>query len=153
MMMNADVLIGKNGATKSKQEGDGKTPIGIFELGIIFGTHERSEINLDKSIKYIKVTPNLYWVDDVNSIYYNQLVDNARTAKAWSSAEHLIEYPVQYEYAVEIKSNPENIPGKGSAIFLHCSNGKSTAGCVALMKEDVIKLLSKLDKNSKIIII
>ena len=151
--MNVDILVGRNGVTKYKQEGDGKTPIGIFELGIAFGTHDRDEINLDKSIKYIKANPNLYWVDDVNSIYYNQLVDITRIEKDWSSAEHLIEYPVQYEYAIEVKSNPENIPGKGSAIFLHCSNGKSTAGCVALMKEDVIKLLSKLDKNSKIIII
>lgn len=151
--MNVDILVGRNGATKHKHEGDGKTPIGIFELGIVFGTHDRSEVNLDKSIKYIKVNPSLYWIDDINSKHYNKLVDVTKIKKDWSSGEHLIEYPVQYEYAVEIKSNPENIPGKGSAIFLHCSNGKSTAGCVALMKEDVIKLLSKLDKNSKIIII
>ena len=108
---------------------------------------------MNESIKYIKINPNLYWVDDVKSIYYNQLVDATKTEKDWNSAEHLIAYPTQYEYAVEIKSNPQNIPGKGSAIFLHCSKGESTAGCIALSKENMIDLFSKLDKNSKIIII
>lgn len=148
--MNADILVGRNGATKYKQEGDGKTPIGIFELGIVFGTHDKGEINLDKSIKYIKVNPNLYWVDDVNSIYYNQLVDNTRTEKDWNSAEHLIEYPIEYEYAVEIKSNPENIPGKGSAIFIHCSNGKETAGCVALSKLDMMRLIKRINNSTSV---
>lgn len=150
--MNVDILVGRNGATKYKQEGDGKTPIGIFELGIVFGTHERSEINLDKSIEYIKVNSNLYWIDDINSKYYNKLVDVTKIKKDWSSAEHLIDYPIQYEYAVEIKSNPENIPCKGSAIFIHCSNGKETAGCVSLPKEKMKDLISIIDKNTKIII-
>ena len=30
--------IGRNGTTRKKQEGDGKTPIGEFELGTILGT-------------------------------------------------------------------------------------------------------------------
>ena len=30
--------IGRNGATEQKQEGDGKTPLGEFELGVILGT-------------------------------------------------------------------------------------------------------------------
>ena len=145
-------MIGKNGATQFKQEGDGKTPLGTFGLGIVFGTHDRREINLDESMEYIKINPNLYWVDDVNSKYYNELVDVTKVEVEWKSAEHLIEYPIQYEYAIEIKSNQKNIPGKGSAIFIHCSNCKSTAGCIAVPKYSMIKIMGKLNKNSKIII-
>ncbi|MBO5179490.1 MAG: L,D-transpeptidase family protein [Clostridia bacterium] len=150
--VNADILIGRNGATKYKQEGDGKTPIGIFELGIAFGTHDRSEINIHKSIEYVKINPNLYWVDDVKSKYYNKLVDVSKVEKAWNSAEHLIDYPIHYEYAIEIKSNPQNVPGEGSAIFMHCSNEKETAGCVAVSKEKMISLLEKINRNTKVII-
>ena len=49
--------------------------------------------------------------------------------KDWNSAEHLVDYPVQYEYLVEIKSNPLNVSGKGSAIFLHCSNNNARCQC------------------------
>ena len=74
--------------------------------------HSRKEIKLNDNIKYIEINKNLYWVDDIYSKYYNQLVDITKVKKDWSSAEHLIEYPKQYEYAIEIKANSNNLPGK-----------------------------------------
>ncbi len=103
--------IGKNGATPKKQEGDGKTPIGEFELGIAMGMHNNQEI-LNKKIEYKQITNNMYWVDDSKSKYYNKLVDISQTKKDWESSEYLIDYPLQYEYLVEIKTNPKNEPKK-----------------------------------------
>ena len=140
--------IGRNGVTIHKQEGDGKTPLGEFELGIILGTH--TNVGNKNGLKYKQITENLYWVDDIKSIYYNQLVDLATTTKDWKSAEHLIDYPIQYEYLVEIKTNPENIPPKGSAIFLHCTNNKPTAGCIAIDRNVMKKIIENIDKNTKI---
>ena len=148
----ADVFIGRNGVSSSKVEGDGKTPLGTFEIGIVFGMHDKETFTLDDSLEYIKINKNLYWIDDISSKYYNMLVDDTKVAIDWKSAEHLADYPVQYEYAIEIKANPNNIPGKGSAIFIHCSNGKSTAGCIAIPKEKMIELLSNINKNTKIVI-
>ena len=108
-------LYGKNGIASNKKEGDGKTPEGVFELGIAFGTHSPKEIK--SNIKYIQINKNLYWVDDVNSKYYNRLVDITKVDKDWNSAEHLMEYPEQYEYAIEIKANAPNIPGKRERNF------------------------------------
>ena len=71
-LLKTKAFIGKNGLTIKKKEGDGKTPKGIFKLGIAFGMHD---IKIDKSMKYIKINKNLYWIDDVNSKYYNKLVD------------------------------------------------------------------------------
>ena len=105
-------FIGENGITSNKIEGDGKTPKGVFELGLVFGIHSKEEICLNSNIEYFKINQNLYWVDDIKSKYYNQLVDIAKVNKDWNSAEHLIEYPKQYEYAIEIKANPKDIPGK-----------------------------------------
>lgn len=104
--------IGKNGLTKNKQEGDQKTPIGKFSLGTIFGIHTKKNSHITSDINYIQINSNLYWVDDVKSIYYNQLVNIQDVRKDWKSAEHLVQYPEQYEYAIEIKSNPQNIRGK-----------------------------------------
>lgn len=141
------VFIGKNGPTLNKQEGDDCTPIGEFDLGLLLGTH--NEI-FNEKYSYMKITPNMYWVDDSNSIYYNKLVDITRVKKDWNSAEHLIDYPVQYEYLIEIKSNPLNLPNKGSAIFLHCSNNNATHGCIAINRNDMEELINNIDGNTKI---
>ena len=39
-----------------------------------------------------------------------------------------------------------NIPEKGSAIFLHCSNNKPTAGCVAIDKESMKEIIENIDE-------
>lgn len=131
--------IGKNGVTNNKIEGDGKTPLGEFELGII--------LSMQKNI-----TEDMYWIDDPKSKYYNQLVDVTKIEKDWNSAEHLIDYPVEYEYLIEVKTNPNNIPGKGSALFLHCENGKETAGCIAIDRNIMKMIIENIDKETKIII-
>ena len=68
----------------------------------------------------------------------------------WKSAEHLIKYPKQYEYAIELKTNPNNIPRKGSAIFLHCSVNRPTAGCIAIEKEKMKEIFELLEKDATI---
>lgn len=111
-IFETQAFIGRNGMTKHKIEGDGKTPEGKYKLGIAFGMHDRSCLKLKTDIKYIQINENLYWVDDIKSKYYNQMVDITKVKKDWNSAEHLIEYKNQYEYAIEIKTNSKNIPGK-----------------------------------------
>lgn len=145
--IEAKAYIGKNGTTKNKKEGDGKTPLGSFELGRILGTQKK--INNRNSLEYQEINENMYWIDDSKSKYYNQLVDISKIEKDWNSAEHLIEYKTQYEYLIEIRTNPNNIPGIGSAIFLHCSNNKATAGCVAVSRDTMEKILENIDKNTK----
>lgn len=148
--IEVSAFIGKNGPTLNKQEGDDCTPIGKFDLGLLLGTHD--EIS-NKNYSYKKINSNMYWVDDSNSIFYNKLVDITKVEKDWNSAEHLIDYPIQYEYLIEIKSNPLDIPNKGSAIFLHCSNNNATHGCVAINRNDMEKLINNIDENTKINII
>lgn len=146
VILQTDAFIGLKGTCEDKKEGDKRTPCGTFNLGIAFGTH----LNIDTNLKYIKLNKNLYWVDDTNSFYYNQLVDITKVQKDWVTAEHLIEYPVQYEYGIEIKTNPNNEKGKGSAIFLHCSNNKPTAGCIAIKRDKMEQLLKLIDKDTLI---
>lgn len=146
-VIKTEAYVGKNGMTANKIEGDGKTPIGKFGIGIAFGTHEKIG-----KLEYKKINENMYWIDDVSSKCYNQLVEKDTVCHDFRNGEHLIEYPIEYEYAIEIKTNPQNTKGKGSAIFLHCSNNKPTGGCIAIDKKYMREILERIEKDAVIII-
>lgn len=145
--IEAKAYIGKNGLTNNKVEGDGKTPIGEFNLGTLLGM---SDVFNKYGLEYNYINENMYWVDDIKSKYYNKLVDISKDVTDWKSGEHLIDYSVQYEYLIEVKTNPLNIPGKGSAIFLHCSTNNPTLGCVSIDKKYMKLIMENIDKDTKI---
>lgn len=144
--LRCSARVGRNGITSSKREGDGKTPSGIYSFGQAFGVAG----NPGTSRSWLKVNNNHYWVDDVNSSYYNKLVDASQIGIKWSSAEHLISYPTAYRYAIAINYNTTCIRGVGSAIFLHCSTGGSTAGCVSVAQSNMIRILQLLQGDTLI---
>ena len=132
--LSAEADIGMNGLGKTK-EGDGKTPVGIYQFNYYFGIYE----NPGTTLPYIKVNESHYWNGDSDSDRYNQFV-NYETYKDFNpdESEHLIDINPAYEYAMNINYNKEGIANKGSAIFLHCfSTVKYTHGCVAI---DILKL-------------
>jgi L,D-peptidoglycan transpeptidase YkuD (ErfK/YbiS/YcfS/YnhG family) len=144
-----DAHVGKNGITDNKTEGDKKTPTGYYALGFAFG----NEAKPDTQWTYRDVTPNSYWVDDPDSASYNTWVEDTGD-RDWNSAEHLSDVPIQYAYALVIEYNTDPIvPGKGSAIFLHCGTG-TTAGCIAIARSDMLTVLKwlKPDSNAHILI-
>lgn len=141
------VYIGENGATSNKVEGDKCTPYGLYDMGFAFGLED-----LIIEYPYRKITENSYWVDDVDSEEYNRWVE-LQGEKTWKSAEHMIDFPIQYKYGIVIEYNTKNpIPGKGSAIFLHVAKNPYTAGCVAVEEKDMLKILNWI-KNAQILII
>ena len=54
-------IVGKNGLTKNKKEGDGKSPIGMYSFGTAFGSQTKPA-NL--KMTYKKTTKYDYWIDD-----------------------------------------------------------------------------------------
>lgn len=149
-IMETDGFIGKNGLGK-EFEGDLKTPVGEFELGLAFGVNEV----VNTELEYYKLNENMYWVCDSNSKYYNEFVDCTKVEKDWNykECEHLIDENIAYEYAIEIKYNKEKSKGKGSAIFLHCIKNGPTAGCVSISKEKMKFLLENVRKDTRIRIV
>ena len=128
--------VGKNGVSAESQEGDYRTPKGLFSLGFAFGTENLTDL----SIPYRQLNENCYWVDDPESKFYNQWQET--TNVTWKSAEHLIDYAASYQYTVVVNYNMNPIvPYKGSAIFLHCATGSYTAGCIAVPTADMRKIL------------
>jgi L,D-peptidoglycan transpeptidase YkuD (ErfK/YbiS/YcfS/YnhG family) len=140
---------GSNGITYKKRDGDKKTPAGLFELTVAFG------IKTDPGalLSFRQITKYDYWIDDLDSPYYNTWVNSKETPGNYKT-EHLIDHNPSYNYAVNINSNPKNIPGNGSAIFLHCYNGTGrTTGCVAIAEKYMKSLIKQLDSSAKILIV
>lgn len=136
--------VGKNGIDKSS-EGDYRTPTGYFHFSLAFGMHPKPA---HTNLKYIQISENHYWCSDKSN--YNQLVTTSEASCI--HGEHLIEYPQAYEYALVLDYNKECIPGLGSAIFLHCTvpNHFYTAGCIAVNKSTVLRLIKLCDKDTVI---
>lgn len=139
--------VGYAGIGKTR-EGDGKTPTGIFSLHTPFGIKS----NPGCPLGYTKVNSNHYW-GGADAKYYNKLVDASKIpGYRPGNAEHLIDYPGQYNYCVAVGYNEAGVVGKGSAIFLHCSGKGSTAGCISIPEKNMITVLQNLRSDAKIII-
>ena len=141
--------IGKNGLTKFKKEGDGKTPKGIFKIEHLYFRKDRIKKPITK-LKCFEIKKNMGWCDDIKNKKYNQLVKISKNF----SHEKLFRKDKKYDLLIPIKYNFDKIiPGKGSCIFIHLtSNYKPTAGCIALKNKDLLILLKLINRNTRIII-
>ena len=140
--------LGKAGIKKKTIEGDNITPKGIFKIVKIYYRPDKIK-KIKTSIKKIKIRKNMGWCDDPNSRFYNKLI-NLPTKY---SHEKLYRNDNLYDLIVVLSYNTNPIiKNKGSAIFLHIAKNsyRKTKGCIALKKNHLIKIISKIKKNTKI---
>jgi L,D-peptidoglycan transpeptidase YkuD (ErfK/YbiS/YcfS/YnhG family) len=139
-----------------KKEGDKKTPAGFFYLSAVFGDASASRMG-DLKMPYLRATNTLVCVDDVNSTYYNQIVDSSSIAKKdWKSHENMKRNDNLYRLGVVIDYNMfPTIKGNGSCIFLHIwrSSHSPTIGCTAMAPKVMKKLVSWLELEKKPILV
>ena len=137
-----DARIGRNGFAPlgAKREGDGRTPSGTYGFSFFFGI----DANPAVQFPYRDITStSIVWDDDPSSANYNEWIDT-RVADAGARPEPMHNAPF-YDYGAVIVYNTNRTPGLGSAIFLHVSNGDSTAGCVALPVDRLLDVLRWLN--------
>ena len=146
-IVSANGFVGMEGVGTAS-EYSSRTPAGIFSLSLAFGVNS----NPGTSLPYTHVDSSHYWVDDPDSTYYNQFVSTNYISPDWSSAEHIVDYPGPYAYAIAIDYNTSCVKGAGSAIFLHCSNGSATYGCVSVPTQTMITILNNINPGCAIII-
>lgn len=147
-ILRTDGFVGSNGVGEAS-EFTSATPQGTFPLYFAFG------INPDPGTKvpYLRVDEYDYWVGDSSSPLYNQYA-RADSDTDWdkSKSERIIDYPTAYGYCLFIGYNIEGVPGKGSCFFLHCSNGRPTAGCVSVPEPDMAFILRNIGEDCGIVI-
>jgi L,D-peptidoglycan transpeptidase YkuD (ErfK/YbiS/YcfS/YnhG family) len=142
--------LGKAGVGNKKIEGDNITPKGTFGIVKIYYRSDRIK-KIYSRIKLFKIKNKMGWCDDPNSKKYNQLI------KLPSKYTHEKLYRQDNLYDLVIVLNYNMIPiikNKGSAIFIHVAkkNYKKTAGCIALKKKHLVKLIKNIKNKTKIII-
>lgn len=138
--------LGKAGIGKKKIEGDNITPKGTFKIIKIYYRSDRIK-KIKSKFKLIKIKKNIAWCDDPQSRNYNQLIK----LPSKYSYENLFKKNNIYDLILVLNFNTNPIiKNKGSAIFIHVAkkNYKPTAGCIALKKNHLIKLVNNLKKNT-----
>lgn len=162
------IVVGRNGtawgdgmhelpADKAKSpvkaEGDGKSPAGIFALTSAFGSVEKPDF---VKLAYLKLTPAVECVDDTKSANYNLIVDNTEVEKVdWKSSEKMLAVGAQYDLGVFVAHNSKREPESGSCIFLHVWKDRNagTAGCTAMERKNIEKVLAWLDAKKNPVLI
>jgi L,D-peptidoglycan transpeptidase YkuD (ErfK/YbiS/YcfS/YnhG family) len=140
--------LGKAGIKKKTIEGDNITPKGIFKITKIYYRPDKIK-KIKTSIKKVKIRKNMGWCDDPNSRFYNKQIK----LPTKFSHEKLYRNDNLYDLILVLNYNTNPIiKNKGSAIFLHIAKNsyKKTKGCIALKKKHLIKIISKIKKNTKI---
>jgi D-alanyl-D-alanine dipeptidase len=147
---------GRSASDPVKKEGDGKSPAGVFQLGTAFGY--APEALSGSKLHYLELTPSIECVDDVESKFYNRVVDRSKVAVDWKSSEHMRETGEAYRLGIVVDHNgiagpPSTSPVRsgGSCIFLHIwqGAGHGTAGCTAMAPAEIEVLLRWLDPKRK----
>ncbi len=145
--------IGRSGAcdAAAKREGDGCTPRGTFALCTALLRPDRVAVPAT-TFPWRWLRPDDGWSDDPADPAYNRPVRHPHPA----SAEALWRDDGAYDIILVIGWNDAPpLPGRGSAIFLHCSEpgGTATAGCVAIDRADLSALLDRLQPGATITIV
>ncbi len=138
--------IGKSGVCAVKREGDGASPRGTWPAVRIYYRPDRLR-RPRTALPAEPLRPGLGWCDAPGDRNYNHPVELPYPASAetlWRE-DGLYDVIAVLDYNIGRRSR-----GRGSAIFVHVASPgfKPTAGCIALKREHLLRLLAVLPRNA-----
>lgn len=144
------VALGRGGIKANKREGDGATPQGVFHPIRLWWRGDR-HVRPRTHLPVREISPFDGWCEDPRDRHYNQPVriDRGVDGDRLAREDHL------YDFIIEIDQNTKpRIAGRGSAVFLHLAreNWGPTAGCVAMRKGAMLRLLARIGTETEIVI-
>ena len=144
----AKCAVGKRGISQKKKEGDLITPIGQYKIKYVLYRKDRIK-KIQSKLRKKVIKKNMGWCDDPNSKKYNKLI----RLPFKNSYEKLFKKENIYDIVLVLNYNMSPIKkNKGSAIFIHVAkkNYRKTQGCIAIRKIDLLKILKKININTKV---
>ena len=142
------VALGRGGILANKREGDGATPRGTFRLRRLWWRADRAPRPTTR-LPVRRIAPDDAWNEDPADRRYNQPVKLA----PGSTADRLRRDDQLYDFIIEINHNTRpRVAGRGSAVFIHIARPglAPTAGCVAMPKPQLRRLLEKMGRRTVI---
>ena len=144
------VSLGRGGIKANKREGDGGTPRGTFQPRRLWWRADR--YRRPRTFLPVRaIGPQDGWCEDPAHRHYNKPVrlDRDRIGDRLLRDDHL------YDFVIELDHNTRpRVAGRGSAVFLHLArtNFAPTAGCVAMTRTAMLRLLARLGPDTRILI-
>jgi L,D-peptidoglycan transpeptidase YkuD (ErfK/YbiS/YcfS/YnhG family) len=142
--------LGRTGVKAAKREGDGATPAGQFHPVRLWWRADR----MTRPRTLLPVRPIMAedaWCEDPNDRRYNRPFQRS----ANELGDRLRRADGLYDLIVEIDHNTcPRVAGRGSAVFIHVARPGfgPTAGCIALTRGELQKLVSRLSRKTRIIV-
>ena len=138
--------VGKRGIGFKKKEGDLITPRGKYKINCIFYRNDRVK-RLKTRLKKIVIKKDMGWCYEPKAKKYNKLVKLPYKFKAEKLHKSNNTYDIIF--VLDYNSKPVR-KNKGSAIFIHVAkkNFKSTEGCLAIKKQYLKDIASKVDNKT-----
>ena len=144
--VSIDAALGKGAISVFKREGDGATPLG--DLAVVSGFRKGGSLTAAPSAVSLRRVGRLDgWCDAPRHGAYNRPVRLPFPA----SHETLLRSDRLYDFVLVLDWNIRSRRrGRGSAIFLHVARPgyQPTEGCIALKRQDLIRLLPYLRKGT-----
>ena len=142
------VALGRGGILTNKREGDGGTPRGSFRLKRLWWRQDR--ITRPRTALPVRaIGPTDAWSEDPADRRYNRPVHRGPA----EPGDRLMRTDDLYDLIIEIDHNDRpRVAGRGSAVFIHIARPgfKPTAGCVALRRNDLLRLLEQVGPQTRI---
>lgn len=129
-----------------KREGDGKTPVGVFSLGPVYGY--APTVARQPGMAYTQIQEGDLWISDTRDPRYNQFVRLGRPPQTeWELRERMRQndYPHSLKMLIGHNTGARRVAGAGSAIFFHIwrqDGGRATAGCTAMPEPALRELIA-----------
>jgi L,D-peptidoglycan transpeptidase YkuD (ErfK/YbiS/YcfS/YnhG family) len=142
------VALGRGSIKANKREGDGGTPRGVFRPVRIWWRADRLP-RPAAQLPVRRIGPGDGWCENPKHRRYNRPVE----VVAGSTADRLARADALYDVIVEIDHNTRpRVAGRGSAVFIHVARPgfAPTAGCVALERAALLRLVARLGPRTRI---
>jgi L,D-peptidoglycan transpeptidase YkuD (ErfK/YbiS/YcfS/YnhG family) len=144
------VALGRSGIKANKREGDGASPRGSFRLVRLWWRADRLP-RPRTTLPTRRITATDAWCEDPAQRRYNRPIVLA----TGTGGDRLMRSDRLYDLIIELDHNTRpRIAGRGSAVFVHVARPglAPTAGCVAMKKERLVRLLERVGPRTRIVI-
>lgn len=142
--------LGRAGVKAAKREGDDATPAGRFHPVRLWWRADR--LPRPRTLLPVRrIAADDAWCEDPKDRRYNRPFRRS----ANEPGDRLKRTDGLYDLIVEIDHNTRpRVAGHGSAVFIHVARSGfgPTAGCVALARSDLQRLVSRLSCKTRIIV-